>query len=72
MQTEDAFTGSLSFGLTSCDPTTMPASRLPIDNDELLERPEYWVCIKDVAAQPVAGDRLTFIVDCAGKVFLLN
>uniref|UniRef100_A0A915M0G8 NHR domain-containing protein n=1 Tax=Meloidogyne javanica TaxID=6303 RepID=A0A915M0G8_MELJA len=50
--TEDAFSGSLAFGLTSCDPDQVPASHLPADSDELLERPEYWVCIKDVGASP--------------------
>lgn len=67
MQTEEAFSGSLSFGLTSCDPISVPASRLPVDSDELLERPEYWVCIKDVAAQPNAGDKLSFCVDNNGN-----
>lgn len=66
--TEDAFSGSLAFGLTSCDPTQVPASRLPADSDELLERPEYWVCIKDVGAMPQVGDKLSFQVDAAGRV----
>uniref|UniRef100_A0A914H0S4 Neuralized n=1 Tax=Globodera rostochiensis TaxID=31243 RepID=A0A914H0S4_GLORO len=67
-QVEDAFSGSLAFGLTSCDPIKVPASRLPVDSDELLERPEYWVCIKDVAAMPQVGDKLSFQVDAGGRV----
>ncbi|KAI1725454.1 neuralized domain-containing protein [Ditylenchus destructor] len=68
LQVEEAFSGSLAFGLTSCDPTQVPASRLPVDSDELLERPEYWVCIKDVGAMPAAGDRMSFSLDSAGQV----
>lgn len=66
--TEDAFSGSLAFGLTSCDPAQVPASRLPADSDELLERPEYWVCIKDVGAMPQVGTTLNFKVDATGRV----
>ncbi|KAH7732060.1 Neuralized family protein [Aphelenchoides avenae] len=69
LATEDAFTGALAFGLTSCDPISVAASRLPIDCDELLERSEYWVCIKDVAATPIIGDKLVFYFDKDGKVF---
>ena len=84
---DDAFSGGLAFGLTSwyvlensigvskkfinSDPTLVPASRLPVDSDELLERPEYWVCIKDVGATPQVGDKLSFRVDSDGTVFYL-
>jgi hypothetical protein len=71
LSTETAFTGSLAFGLTSCDPIHVPASRLPIDTDELMERPEYWVSIKDVAASPAPFDILTFSIDSTG-VFCLH
>ncbi|KAL3095397.1 hypothetical protein niasHS_007496 [Heterodera schachtii] len=67
-QVEDSFSGSLAFGLTSCDPSKVLASRLPVDSDELLERTEYWVCIKDVAATPQVGDTLSFQVDAEGRV----
>jgi hypothetical protein len=46
----------------------VPASRFPADSDELLERPEYWVCIKDVGAMPQVGDKLSFQVDAAGSL----
>lgn len=72
LQIEEAFSGSLAFGLTSCDPIRVPASRLPIDSDELLERPEYWVCIKDVAAMPIVGDRLSFHLDAAGESYYMR
>lgn len=68
LQVEQAFSGSLAFGLTSCDPIQVPASRLPVDSDELLERPEYWVCIKDVGAMPAVGDKLSFHIDDRGQV----
>lgn len=90
LQVEDAFSGSLAFGLTSCDPNNgkqqnlfyfiyfffvyinflVPSSRLPVDSDELLERPEYWVCIKDVGAMPTSGDRLSFVVDNSGNCII--
>jgi protein neuralized len=47
------FMGSMAFGLTSCDPSTIAdLSSLPADSDNLLERSEYWVCIKNVAVNP--------------------
>lgn len=70
LSTETAFTGSLAFGLTSCDPIHVPASRLPVDTDELMERPEYWVSIKDVAASPAPFDILTFSIDSTGACVL--
>lgn len=57
---EPAYTGSLAFGLTCCDPVNLQGSTLPVDSDDLLERPEYWVGIKDVAAQPKITDELSF------------
>lgn len=57
---ESAYTGSMAFGLTCCDPVNLQGSTLPVDSDDLLERPEYWVGIKDVAAQPKISDELSF------------
>lgn len=60
MDIESAYTGSMAFGLTCCDPINLQGSALPVDSDDLLERPEYWVGIKDVAAQPKISDELSF------------
>ncbi|XP_063784143.1 E3 ubiquitin-protein ligase NEURL1B isoform X4 [Pseudophryne corroboree] len=35
--------GSLSFGITSCDPSTLRTFDLPSNPDYLLDRKEYWV-----------------------------
>ncbi|TMS36396.1 hypothetical protein L596_003571 [Steinernema carpocapsae] len=66
---ERAYSGSLAFGLTSCDPLRISVSDFPDDSDELLERSEYWVGIKDVSAGPNIGDELKFCVNSAGEVF---
>ncbi|KAI6215558.1 Zinc finger, C3HC4 type [Aphelenchoides besseyi] len=63
------FMGGMAFGLTSCDPAKIGSpSVLPADSDSLLERPEYWVCIKNVAVNPVAGDTACFWVQETGEV----
>jgi hypothetical protein len=62
--------GSLAFGLTSCDPSTIgDLSTLPADSDNLLDRLEYWICIKNVAVNPRAGDIATFSVKQTGTAF---
>lgn len=70
MKNTPEFMGSLAFGLTSCDPSTIEEmSSLPADSDNLLDRPEYWVCIKNVAVNPRAGDIATFRVQPSGILF---
>uniref|UniRef100_A0A915AX19 Neuralized n=2 Tax=Parascaris univalens TaxID=6257 RepID=A0A915AX19_PARUN len=69
LDVESAYTGSMAFGLTCCDPITVQSSSLPVDSDDLLERPEYWVSIKDVGAQPKATDELSFWMTEKGEVY---
>ncbi|MCP9265950.1 hypothetical protein DINM_021381 [Dirofilaria immitis] len=57
LDVESAYTGSMAFGLTCCDPVN------------LQERPEYWVGIKDVAAQPKINDELSFWITEKGEVY---
>ena len=38
LETENMYIGSLAFGLTSCDPSTIDVSSLPEDADMLLDR----------------------------------
>ena len=69
--TEEAFIGSLGFGLTSSDPAFVDAKNLPEDSDLLLERPaEYWVCSKDVASGSTVRDELSFQINEDGSVEL--
>lgn len=60
LQTDELYAGSLAFGLTTCDPSTINGNDLPEDPHQLLDRSEYWVVIKDVANAPQAGDELAF------------
>ncbi|VDN01049.1 unnamed protein product [Thelazia callipaeda] len=72
LDVESAYTGSMAFGLTCCDPVNLQGSTLPVDSDDLLERPEYWVGIKDVAAQPGIGDELSFWISEKGEVYFVK
>ena len=68
LATENMYIGSLAFGLTSCDPSTLDCDSLPEDSDMLLDRAEYWVVSKDVANTPDVGDELSFLVKHDGSV----
>jgi protein neuralized len=68
LATEDAYIGSIAFGLTNCDPASIDTEDLPEDSDLLLDRPEYWVVSKDVANCPGVGDELSFQVNLDGSV----
>ena len=68
LATENMYIGSLAFGLTSCDPSSLDCDSLPEDSDMLLDRPEYWVVSKDVANTPDVGDELSFLVNHDGSV----
>lgn len=67
-----AVTGSLAFGLTTCDPSTLSSRDLPSDPHLLLDRPEYWVVVKNVASNPASGDLLTFYITSSGQVQLVK
>ncbi|VDN59067.1 unnamed protein product, partial [Dracunculus medinensis] len=66
---EMAYSGGLAFGLTCCDPKNIQGSTLPVDSDDLLERSEYWVGIKDVAGMPKVTDELAFWITKKGEVY---
>lgn len=68
VSTEVSYIGSLAFGLTNCDPSTIDVRELPEDSDLLLDRPEYWVVSKDVANNPEVGDELSFMINADGSV----
>lgn len=73
LQTDELYAGSLAFGLTTCNPATINGSLdLPEDPHMLLDRPEYWVVIKDVANAPIAGDELAFKITEQGEVQMIK
>ena len=72
LQTDELFAGSLAFGLTTCDPSKLNSINLPEDPHQLLDRPEYWVVIKDVANAPQAGDELAFKINQTGEVQMIK
>lgn len=65
---EPHYVGAMSFGVTSADPSNLRSWDLPEDCDELLDRSEYWVVCKDVAAAPKAGDELAFTFSPNGQI----
>ena len=68
LETELNYVGSLAFGLTNCDPSSINLNDLPEDSDLLLDRAEYWVVSKDVADRPDVGDELSFQINMDGSV----
>uniref|UniRef100_A0A4W4HN38 E3 ubiquitin-protein ligase NEURL1 n=1 Tax=Electrophorus electricus TaxID=8005 RepID=A0A4W4HN38_ELEEL len=64
-----ARSGSLSYGVTSCDPSTLRPSDLPYNPEALVDRKEFWaVCRVPTALQ--SGDVLGFLVTQDGEVIL--
>ncbi|XP_073836647.1 E3 ubiquitin-protein ligase neur isoform X2 [Musca autumnalis] len=68
LKTEQMYVGALALGLTSCNPAALQPGDLPNDSDFLLDRPEYWVVSKDIAAAPQRGDEIAFFVAPNGEV----
>ncbi|XP_068156704.1 LOW QUALITY PROTEIN: protein neuralized [Drosophila tropicalis] len=68
LKTEQMYVGALALGLTSCNPAILQPNDLPNDSDFLLDRPEYWVVSKDIAAAPQRGDEIAFFVAPNGEV----
>lgn len=66
--TEPAYAGSLSIGLTSCDPAILRPTDLPDDAEQLLDRPEYWVVRRDAANGLRRGDELAVNLTVDGEV----
>lgn len=60
--------GSLSFGLTTCDPASLEGktAELPSQLEDLLDRPEYWVF--HIGIPCALHDRLVFVTRKNGKV----
>uniref|UniRef100_A0A1I7U091 RING-type E3 ubiquitin transferase n=1 Tax=Caenorhabditis tropicalis TaxID=1561998 RepID=A0A1I7U091_9PELO len=67
-QVQRMYEGGLAFGVTCCDPATIRPSELPEDSSDLVEQPQYWVGIKDIALQPKAESILSFWITDTGEV----
>ncbi|CAP34391.1 Protein CBG15934 [Caenorhabditis briggsae] len=67
-QVQRLYEGGLAFGVTCCDPATVQVSSLPEDSSDLVEMPEYWVGIKDIALQPKPNSILSFWITDSGEV----
>ncbi|XP_005995883.1 E3 ubiquitin-protein ligase NEURL1 [Latimeria chalumnae] len=62
-------TGTLSYGVTSCDPSTLRPSDLPYNPESLVDRKEFWVvCRVPVPLQN--GDILGFLINSEGELLL--
>uniref|UniRef100_A0A1A8H4K8 E3 ubiquitin-protein ligase NEURL1 n=1 Tax=Nothobranchius korthausae TaxID=1143690 RepID=A0A1A8H4K8_9TELE len=61
--------GSLSYGVTSCDPAVLKPSDLPYNPEALVDRKEFWaVCRVPTPLQ--SSDILGFLVNQEGEVIL--
>ncbi|XP_050420900.1 protein neuralized isoform X2 [Adelges cooleyi] len=67
-KTSQLYVGSLSFGVTCCDPNSIGIGELPDDPNQLVDRPEYWVMSRNVAEDTKPGDVLVFSVNHNGEV----
>lgn len=59
--------GSLSYGVTSCDPATLRPSDLPSSPESLVDRKEFWA-VGRVASPLQTGDILGFAINGEGEV----
>ncbi|XP_017554479.1 E3 ubiquitin-protein ligase NEURL1 isoform X1 [Pygocentrus nattereri] len=64
-----ARSGSLSYGVTSCDPSALRPSDLPYNPEALVDRKEFWAVCR-VPAVLQSGDILGFLVTQDGEVIL--
>lgn len=66
-KTSQLYVGSLSFGVTCCDPNSIGIGELPDDPNQLVDRREYWVMSRNVAEDTKPGDVLVFSINNNGK-----
>lgn len=65
----NARAGSLSYGVTSCDPATLRPSDLPSNPESLVDRKEFWAVCR-VGVPLHGGDILGFVVTADGEVIM--
>uniref|UniRef100_A0A3P9PAZ9 E3 ubiquitin-protein ligase NEURL1 n=1 Tax=Poecilia reticulata TaxID=8081 RepID=A0A3P9PAZ9_POERE len=61
--------GSLSYGVTSCNPATLRPTDLPSNPESLVDRKEFWAVCR-VAVQLHSGDILSFVVNAEGELMM--
>ncbi|XP_070981138.1 E3 ubiquitin-protein ligase NEURL1-like [Oncorhynchus clarkii lewisi] len=61
--------GSLSYGVTSCDPAGLRPNDLPYSPESLVDRKEFWAVCR-VGTPLHNSDILCFVVNVEGEVFL--
>lgn len=61
--------GSLSYGVTSCDPATLRPIDLPSNPESLVDRKEFWA-VRRVAMPLHSGDILGFVVNTEGEIMM--
>ncbi|XP_072293427.1 E3 ubiquitin-protein ligase NEURL1-like [Eucyclogobius newberryi] len=61
--------GALSYGVTSCDPSTLRPVDLPSEPESLVDRKEFWAVCR-VGASLQGGDILGFSVNAEGEVLM--
>jgi len=66
-KTSQLYVGSLSFGVTCCDPNSIAIGELPDDPNQLVDRREYWVMSRNVAEDTKPGDLLVFSINHNGN-----
>ena len=66
----ELYDSGLEFGVTCCDPATLRTADLPDDSSDLVDMPQYWVGIKDIALQPSQNTILSFWITDAGGNFI--
>lgn len=64
-----ARSGSLSYGVTSCDPSVLRPSDLPYNPESLVDRKEFWAVCR-VPSPLQSSDILGFLVNPEGEVIL--
>jgi len=70
-KTSQLYVGSLSFGVTCCDPNSIGIGELPDDPNQLVDRREYWVMSRNVAEDTKPGDLLVFCINNNGNFIVL-
>lgn len=71
-KTSQLYVGSLSFGVTCCDPNSIGIGELPDDPNQLVDRREYWVMSRNVAEDTKPGDVLVFCVNNIGNSIIIR
>ncbi|OCT69987.1 E3 ubiquitin-protein ligase NEURL1 isoform X2 [Xenopus laevis] len=61
--------GTLSYGVTSCDPSTLRPSDLPYNPESLVDRKEFWAVCR-VLVPLHSGDILGFVINAEGELHL--